>query len=114
VSALGQHGYEIQGESESDLIPSHSYIVGAWVEAGFVGALFWFWELMLTARALIATQGANSALALLIAFVVFNLLWNLAFSPFGAEARFYTAYDLSLMMFALTLPRSSMAKRGPM
>jgi O-antigen ligase len=113
VSALGQHGYEIQGESESDLIPSHSYIMGAWVEAGFVGAVFWLWALMLTARVLIATQGANSALAPLIAFVAFSLLWNIPFSHFGAEGRLYTAYDLSLMMFALTLSRSSVAKKGP-
>lgn len=113
VSALGQHGYEIQEESESDLIPSHSYIMGAWVEAGFVGAIFWLWALMLTARVLIANQGANSALALLVAFVAFNLLWNIPFSPFGAEGRLYTAYDLSLMMFALTLSRSSMAKKRP-
>jgi hypothetical protein len=113
ASALGQHGYEIRDESDSDLIPSHSYIMGAWVEAGFVGAMFWFWALMLTARVLIATQGANSALAPLIAFVAFNLLWNIPFSPFGAEGRLYSAYSLSLMMFALTLSRSSMAKKGP-
>lgn len=113
VSALGQHGYEIQGESESDLIPSHSYIMGAWVEAGLLGAIFWLWALMLTARVLIANQGANSALALLVAFVAFNLLWNIPFSPFGAEGRLYTAYGLSLMMFALTLSRFSMAKKWP-
>jgi len=113
VSALGQHGYAIQGESESDLIPSHSYIMGAWVEAGFVGAIFWFWALLLTARALIATQAGNSPLALLIAFVAFNLLWNIPFSPFGAEARLYTAYYLSLIMFAFTLSRSSIAQKRP-
>lgn len=109
---LEQHGYETQGELESDLIPTHSYIMGAWVEAGFVGAIFWLWALILTARALIATYGTNSALAPLIAFVAFNLLWNIPFSPFGAEGRLYAAYYLALMMFALSLSRSSMAKKG--
>jgi hypothetical protein len=88
-------------------------MMGACVGVGFVGESFLFWALMLTARVLIATQGASSALALLIAFVAFNLLWNIPFSPFGAEGRLYTAYDLSLMMLALTLSGSSMAKKGP-
>ncbi|MFZ2404143.1 MAG: hypothetical protein WAW41_03330, partial [Methylobacter sp.] len=48
VYALSQHGYDIHGIYESDLIPSHSYIMGAWVEAGLVGAIFWFFGLMLT------------------------------------------------------------------
>jgi hypothetical protein len=112
VSSLGQHGYEIQGESESDLIPSHSYIMGAWVEAGVVGAIFWFWALMLAVRSLVATQRGDSALALLVVFVAFNLLWNIPFSPFGAEARLYTAYYLSLMIFALTLSVSSTGKQA--
>lgn len=109
--ALRQQGYEIQGESESDLIPSHSYIMGAWVEAGFVGAIIWFWALMLTARALIASHGANSALVPLIVFIAFNLLWDIPFSPFGSEGRLYAAYNLSLMMFAVTLPRSSIENK---
>ncbi|MDO9271241.1 MAG: hypothetical protein Q7T96_19215 [Methylobacter sp.] len=109
---LLQHGYQFQGMSESDLIPSHSYMMGAWVEAGFVGAIFWFWGLMLIVRTLIATYGANSSLVPLIAFVAFNLLWNILFSPFGAEGRLYAAYDLSLMIFALTLSiRSIKTKR---
>lgn len=113
VYALRQQGYIISGQSESDLIPSHSYIMGAWVEAGIVGAIFWLWALVLTARALLATYGAKSELAPLIAFVAFNLLWSIPFSPFGGDARFYAAYYLALMIFALTLPGSSMAKKGP-
>jgi hypothetical protein len=103
----------MQGESESDLIPTHSYILGAWVEAGFVGAIFWFWVLVLTVRALIATYGIKSTLVPLIAFAAFNMLWDIPFSPFGAEGRLYAAYDLSLMLFALTLSRSLLTKKGP-
>ncbi len=104
TSALEQHDYEVQGESDTDLIPSHSYIMGAWVEAGVVGAIFWIWLFFLTARTLIRSQLPNSPLSVLTALTAFNLLWNIPFSPFGAEARLYTAYDLSLMIFVLTLP----------
>lgn len=111
VDILRQQGYEIQGEAQSELIASHSFILGTWVEAGILGAIFWLWALVITARALIATHGANSAMAPLIAFVAFGLLWSIPFSPFGGEARLHVAYDLSLMMFALTLPRPSMKRR---
>jgi hypothetical protein len=109
--ALRQQGYSNSGESESDLIPTHSYIIGAWVESGIVGAIFWLWALVLTARALFTTYYAHTAMAPLIAFVAFNLLWNIPFSPFGAEARLHVAYYLSLMIFVLTLPSFSLAKK---
>jgi hypothetical protein len=112
VYALLLQGYDIPWQSQSDLIPSHSYIMGAWVEAGIIGAILWLWALVLTTRALVATFSVNSALTPLIAFVAFNLLWNIPFSPLGAEARLYASYNLSLMMFALTLSKPSTAKKG--
>ena len=33
-------------------IPEHSYILGAWVSAGILGAVFWFWVFILVVRAL--------------------------------------------------------------
>jgi hypothetical protein len=111
VYALRQQGYNISGEAQSDAIPSHSYIMGAWVEAGIVGAIFWLWALVLIVRALLATLSNNSAMAPLIAFGAFHLLWNIPFSPFGAEERMYAAYYLVLMIFALTLPVTSVAKK---
>jgi len=38
-------GYVAQGKHESGLIPTHSHIFGAWVEAGILGAVFWLWIL---------------------------------------------------------------------
>jgi len=105
ISTLSKYGYKVPGEIKSDLIPAHSYIMGAWVEAGFIGAIFWFWVLILVIRALIAALTSNSNLAPLIVFVAFNMLWNIPFSPFGAEARLHVAYALTLMMFALMLPK---------
>ncbi|MFZ2404900.1 MAG: hypothetical protein WAW41_07160, partial [Methylobacter sp.] len=67
--------------------------------------------LMLTVRSLIAIYAANATLAPLITFVAFNLLWNIPFSPFGAEGRVYAAYDLSLMIFALTMSRQSITTK---
>jgi len=111
--ALSQQGYDNASQSKVDLIPTHSYMIGAWVEAGIVGAVFWLWALMLTARALLATYNSNTVLLPLTAFVAFNLIWDIPFSPFGALARVYAAYYLALMMFVLTLPNSPFAGKGP-
>jgi hypothetical protein len=80
--------------------------MGAWVEAGIAGAIFWLWVLILTARAMIGVYSAKVELVVLITFFAFTLLWNIPFSPFGGEGRLYTAYYISLMMFALTLSSS--------
>lgn len=100
--ALLQYGYEVPPDLDSDLIPSHSYLMGAWVEAGVVGAIFWLWGLILTTRTTIAIYGNNLLIAPLVAFTAFNLLWNIPFSPFGAESRLYVAYNLALMIWALS------------
>ena len=51
-------------------------------------------------------------LAPLFIFEAFNFLWNIPFSPFGAEARIYAAYDFALMMFAILQAKATWAQRG--
>src|SRR5258708_14335741 len=49
---LAELGYRKMGpELESDVIPSHSYVFGAWVESGILGAVFWCWALWLIGSA---------------------------------------------------------------
>lgn len=106
---LEEQGYEVHGVLESDLIPSHSYLMGAWVEAGIVGAIFWVFGLILTVRVLFGMRGIDPILAPLLAFEAFNFLWAIPFSPFGAEARLHAAFDLALMIYAMSLVQSSAA-----
>lgn len=109
---LAQLGYEVWGVRESDLIPSHSYLMGAWVEAGLGGAIFWLFGLLLIFRVLLGSYRVDSILMPIIVFEAFNFLWAIPFSPFGAEARLYAAYDFALLMFALSLRRHPDAYRG--
>lgn len=109
---LAELGYEVYGVADSDLIPTHSYFMGAWVEAGVLGAVFWLFGLVLIARALMASYGGKSILIPLIVFEAFNFLWNIPFSPFGAEARLYAAYDFALLMFALSLSKAPAVARA--
>jgi hypothetical protein len=99
VDDMEDLGYEnsIAG-LEGDLIPSHSYLFGAWVESGIAGAVFWCWVLWFTASALIRSSGQEPLLPL-FAFVGTFLIWNVLFSPYGADGRFTATYFVYAMIF---------------
>lgn len=93
-------GYAPQGEGEQDscLIPTHSALFGAWVQAGILGAMFWVWGLTLPVRALTQLYAARERLSPLVALFAFLMIWNILFSPFGGEQRFLMPFSMVLMM----------------
>ena len=96
-----QAGYVPGEDDEEGLIPTHSHLLGAWVEAGFLGVIFWVWVISLPVRVLIKLHGMMDYLTPLMAFVAFLLIWDILFSPYGAERRFVTPYYIVVMMTAL-------------
>jgi hypothetical protein len=100
---LSKYGYETPpisyDEELSDLIPTHSFLFGAWVNSGLLGAVFWFWVIVFCGKILLVLYKSREPLTPVIVFVGINLIWNVLFSPFGAETRLYTAYYLVLIMF---------------
>lgn len=68
----------------SFLIPTHSYLMGAMVWGGFFAGLFWVKVLGLSLAGLLNEKVISSPLLL---FIVITLVWNILFSPFGADAR---------------------------
>jgi hypothetical protein len=101
-ASMAELGYENTGadDLQDGLIPSHSYLFGAWVESGIVGALFWFWVLWLTASALMRASG-REPLVPFFAFMGMLLVWNVLFSPYGADARFTATYFVyAMILFA--------------
>ncbi|HUW75523.1 MAG TPA: hypothetical protein VMV70_02475 [Gallionella sp.] len=80
-------------------IPTHSFLFGAWVYAGLAGAVFWCWVFVFCSKVLLLMYKTKNSLTPVVAFIGFNMLWNIPFSPFGAETRLYTAYYLVLLMF---------------
>lgn len=85
---------------DSDLIPSHSFLLGAWVEAGIVGAAFWVWCFSLVLRVVVRSAGSKHPLTPLVVFLGFAMLWDILFSPFGAEHRVFSAFVIAFMMQA--------------
>jgi hypothetical protein len=93
----GLLGYRQSPGEETDLIPTHSHLFGAWVESGFLGALCWIWCFSLAARTLLLLFAEKDRLSPLIAFVAVSFMWDILFSPYGGLAR------LSAMFYVVTL-----------
>jgi hypothetical protein len=105
---LRQYGMEEAGDwDKSDLIPTHSHLLGAWVEAGILGAAFWLWCLYLIGRAAFAVVRSEALYTPLTLYVMMTLGWAIFFSPFGTVDKTATAGFLILIMTTLKAQRSS-------
>ncbi len=88
-------------EPENDLIPTHSHLLGAWVEAGLGGALFWAGVLGLIAAALRRLYASDDPLRPYMVFLMFLFIWDIIFSPFGAQRRLTDGFLLVVVLFAM-------------
>jgi hypothetical protein len=99
VNSMEDLGYEDATSGlEGDLIPSHSYFFGAWVESGIIGAIFWGWVLWFVAGALFRASG-REPLFPFFAFVGIFVIWNVLFSPYGTDSRFTATYFIYAIIF---------------
>lgn len=87
--------------TDLELIPAHSYLMGALVWSGVMGGMFW---LVLANGILRRYLQASSALPLYFHVGLVFFLWDLLFSPFGADNRWQTAIYISIL-FSCARPR---------
>ncbi|NYZ17527.1 hypothetical protein HL658_33715 [Azospirillum sp. RWY-5-1] len=97
----------------SDLIPSHSHLMGAWVEAGVFGALFWFYVLLLLARAFVAMVRNGAVADPVLVFTLMNLLWAVFFSPYGLSNRVFGCFAIVVAVTVLRLDARTRADLVP-
>ena len=90
---------------DAGLIPTHSHFFGAWVESGIGGAIFWGFIFWLIYRAAFRTLTLDTRIAPLAFYWFVLLLWDIPFSPFGAERRFTVAF--AAVFACVLLHRSS-------
>jgi len=113
---LRESGYGTMGQmaTQDNAGMLHSHLIGSWVEAGILGAVFWAWILSLDARRLAALYQTKEALTPLIAYFGMLLGWDILFSPFGAERRFVTPYYLALLFsFSQVRRRTRLPQMSP-
>jgi len=94
---LGYRNYYL---TDLEAIPSHSFLFGAWVESGVVGALVWLWMIVQSFGILrqSLTQKQKIPLMPFVVFSTFLLVWNILYSPFGAEHRVISAFSIAIIL----------------
>jgi len=95
-------------EYESDLIPTHSHLMGAWVWAGILGGVFWFYILWLALRCIIRIAISRPPLAPVYMAMAIGLVWGILFSPFGLSVR---VGDALVLVIVIDLLESSPSSR---
>ncbi|HXM94769.1 MAG TPA: hypothetical protein VOA64_11065 [Candidatus Dormibacteraeota bacterium] len=91
-------GYKrFQGGKKDDLIPTHSYIFGSWVDAGIAGGMFWLFILAFTVHTIMNPSGTEPLLPV-FAFAGLMLTWDILFSPLGTPTRFVAPYFMVAMV----------------
>lgn len=106
-----EFGYEVNPiYVGTDLIPTHSFLLGAWVWAGVLGALFWIAVAVPVVWLLGNLYSARLELAPLLVFAALLLLWDIAFSPYGFGTRITAPYELALSLLGLRLLRETQAR----
>jgi O-antigen ligase len=79
------------------LIPAHSHLTGAWVNAGVLGGIFWIYILISAMKAI--SVAVRSQLPMKPVYVPLFILfiWDIMFSPIGASRRFVDCYLIVLI-----------------
>lgn len=95
-----------------DMIPTHSHLLGAWVEAGILGAVFWLWALALLTSVLPRLHLLVDGRVALVAFLGLLFLWDVFFSPFGAERRLIMPFYLIVLLLARKDILATSSERG--
>ncbi len=98
-------------EPETDLIPTHSHLLGSWVEAGVFGALFWVGILALIIAALRRLYASDDPLRPYLVFLMFLFIWDILFSPFGAQRRLTNGFLMVTVLFALKASTMNLRQR---
>jgi hypothetical protein len=103
ASTLRQFGYvELSSVlAAQGTARTHSHLFGAWVEAGLAGALFWIAVALLAIRSLLHGLREPHALTVLAGFTSMNLLWDVLFSPFGADRRIFVPVMILVLVASI-------------
>lgn len=84
-------------EAELGAIPAHSHLMGAWVFAGVLGAVFWGYVLFLVIRGIIRGTVLRPALLPIFCYLSISFMWDILFSPFGYSERIAEAFVLVMV-----------------
>lgn len=84
IARARSQGIQLTGNADSaELIPTHSYLTGSWVEAGLLGGIFWIWAFVVNIRALSVLVTTKDTYAPIFGPALLLFAWSILFSPFS-------------------------------
>lgn len=92
---------KINREYESNGIPSHSHLFGAWADAGIMVAIVWLYVLYLAIKVVISSVYFLDKRSCLFVYVGLTTIWDVLFSP--GPHRMAMAINLVVLSYALGL-----------
>jgi hypothetical protein len=98
-------------EEWNGIIPAHSHLMGSWVWAGILGAIFWVYVFWLVARGIVVVSNTLPPLAPFYAWLLVWYAWAIPFSPFGSIDRLQEGAVLVILVDLLE--KSKYALRKP-
>ena len=94
-------------QPKSENIVVHSYLLGAWVQIGIIGALFWGAWLMLALRATVSAIWLPNSLVAGWLFFLLLEIWNILATPFAGFERLNAAILMNFVLVILSSPKWS-------
>jgi len=111
-------------EDAGGMIPAHSHLMSAWVQAGVLGAPLWIYVFWMVLKGISRIAMLRPPNAPIYAWMLVSLAWDILFSPFGSTRRLIDAVAILIMldmleagekvMRALKLRREAGIRRMPM
>lgn len=92
-------------------IPTHSFLFGAWTEGGIFSAIIWFYVLGLLLRVSFTLLRQPSLIHPVLLFCLFELSWNIFFSPYGLDGRVNACFEIVTLTMLLAPPPVSSRPR---
>jgi O-antigen ligase len=103
----GLYGYQHVAEAVVQKSPAyHSELLGLWAENGILTLPFWLGVLIVNMKGLVAVLYRTCDAPALVAMIATIGIWDLFFSPFGADRRMWLALSI-MTLIALTKRKGS-------
>lgn len=102
---LMRHGYEVSEKEEQEMLPGHSFFLGAWIYSGLLSVPFWFYviyQIFLCLRD--GTILKNRRLTGMAVFLILWYSWKILFSPFSDRILFLSFVLMLLFLNTSTNP----------
>jgi len=114
MALLGYQNFEDTPEQDivSGIIQTHSYLLGAWVYAGILGAIFWAWVWVIVLKVLVRAYPPKFVLPAMVPWMAFELLWAILFSPYGVGQRIMAPYFIVIFIGYLNIKSRKAVSSG--